>query len=91
MRIALGASARDVLSLVLRDPLRTTALGVAAGIPGAYLLMRSVSSLLFGVSSFDLTTVALCGLVLVLFGLGAAVWPARRAMSIDPVSALRNG
>jgi predicted permease len=90
VRIALGASAADVLSLVLRDPLTTTALGIAAGIPGAYLLMRSASSLLFGVSTFDVTTVALCGVALVLCGLLAAIWPARRAVSIDPVIALRN-
>ncbi len=90
VRLALGASARDVVLLVLRDPLVTTLAGVAAGIPAAYLLMRSISSLLFDVAVFDPVTVLACAAGLVVCGLLAAAWPARRATRVDPVAALRN-
>ena len=90
VRVALGASRADVIGLVLRDPLFTTTIGIAAGVPGTYLLMRSARSLLFGVSPFDLPTVAVCGVVLLSCAVLAALWPARRALAIDPVAALRN-
>jgi hypothetical protein len=90
VRIALGASPRDLMSLVLRDPLVTTVVGIAAGVPGAYIVMRSAASLLFGVSPFDLPTIGLCGIALVTVGVLAAAWPARRALAIDPVAALRS-
>ena len=67
-----------------------TTIGIAAGVPGTYLLMRSARSLLFGVSPFDLPTVAVCGVVLLSCAVLAALWPARRALAIDPVAALRN-
>jgi ABC-type antimicrobial peptide transport system permease subunit len=91
VRLALGASARDVMTLVLRDPLMTTAIGVTAGIPCAYITMRSAASLLFGVPPFDIQIIFLCTAVLLIAGLLAALWPARRAIAIDPVAVLRNG
>lgn len=90
VRLALGASARDVMLLVLRDPLVTTLAGVAAGIPAAYLLMRSIRSLLFDVAVFDPAIVVTCAAGLVVCGLLAAAWPARRATRVDPVATLRN-
>ena len=90
VRIALGASPRDVMSLVLRDPLTTTIVGIVVGVPGVYIVMRSAASLLFGVSPFDLPTIVLCGIALVTVGVLAAAWPARRALAIDPVAALRS-
>jgi putative ABC transport system permease protein len=79
-----------VLSEVLRDPLATTVTGLALGVPGAFIVMRSAASLLYGVSAFDLPTIAMCGAALAGAGLLAAAWPARRALAIDPVDALRN-
>jgi predicted permease len=90
VRLALGASSRDVLRLVLRDPVATTLAGIVAGIPAAYLVMRTARSLLFGVPVFDLTIVAACSAALLAAGLVAAAFPARRASRIDPVAALRN-
>jgi predicted permease len=90
VRLALGASTRDVIALVLRDPLVTALAGAAAGIPGAYLLMRSARSLLFDVAVFDPTIVLACAMGLVACGLLAAAWPASRATRVDPVGVLRH-
>ena len=90
VRVALGASPRGVMLLVLRDPLTTTLLGIAAGIPGSWLLMRWASTLLFGVSPFDAPTVAICAAAMVLFACAAAARPALRALEIDAAPALRS-
>ena len=90
VRIALGATPREIVALILEDPLRTTLAGIAAGVPGSYLVMRSAGSLLFGVDAFDPLTILGCAAVLVGVALAAAVWPARRATQIDPLTALRS-
>ena len=90
VRLALGASSRDVILLILRDPLITTLAGVAAGVPAAYVVMRSAAALLFGVAPFDLPTIVISANGLVAVSLLAAAWPARRALTIDPVAALRS-
>ena len=90
VRLALGASTRDVVRLVLRDPITTTLAGIAAGVPAAYLVTRSAGALLFGVPIFDPLTVAGCSAALMAAALLAAALPARRATLIDPVTALRD-
>ena len=90
VRIALGASPREIVSLILEDPLRTTLAGIAAGIPASYVVMRLAGSLLYGVKAFDWLTILGCAAVLLCAALAAAVWPARRATRIDPVIAFRN-
>jgi ABC-type antimicrobial peptide transport system permease subunit len=90
VRLALGASSRDVVSLILRDPLTTTLIGIAAGVPAAYAVMRSATSLLFGVAPFDVPTIVISAAGLGAPALIAAAWPARRALTIDPVAALRS-
>jgi putative ABC transport system permease protein len=90
IRMTLGASAADVLRLVLRQGVGLTAAGLAAGIAGALLLTRSLSTLLFEVSPLDVPTWAAVASVLLAAGLAACWIPARRAMRLDPVRALRH-
>jgi predicted permease len=84
VRLALGATGGDIVRLVLRSPLRVTVIGLILGIPGAYLFMRAVAALLFGVRPFDPATIAACGAGLVAIAAVAALMPARRAAAVDP-------
>ena len=89
MRMALGASRRDVLRLVLGQGTRLTLLGVAIGVAAALLLTRLMASLLFGISATDPLTFAGVALLLIVVALAACYIPARRAMRVDPIVALR--
>jgi predicted permease len=89
IRIALGAQRKDVLALVLGEGTRTTLLGVGIGLVAALGLTRLMASVLYGVSATDpLTFVAVAG-VLAAVALAACYIPARRAMRVDPIVALR--
>ncbi|HUA83907.1 MAG TPA: ABC transporter permease [Bryobacteraceae bacterium] len=89
IRMAMGAGAGHVLGLVLGQGLRLALFGVAAGAIGALALTRLIRGLLFGISSFDpITFVAMAG-TLVAVTLLACVVPARRAIKVDPLVALR--
>jgi putative ABC transport system permease protein len=89
IRIALGAQRKDVLALVLGEGTRTTLLGVGIGLIAALGLTRLMASVLYGVSATDpLTFVAVAG-VLAAVALAATYIPARRAMRVDPIVALR--
>jgi ABC-type antimicrobial peptide transport system permease subunit len=90
IRMTLGASAGDVLRLVLRQGIGLTAAGLAVGIAGALLLTRSLSTLLFEVSALDVPTWSAVAALLITAGLAACWIPARRAMRLDPVRALRH-
>ena len=89
IRVALGASTKNVLSMVLLQGARLAVYGIAAGLVGAFILTRLISSLLFEVSAFDLTTFAAGVIVLAALVLLACWLPARRATRIDPLVALR--
>ncbi len=89
VRMALGASRRDVFVLVLGEGLRMTAVGVLIGAAAALAVGASLSSLLFGVAPFDPWTFGATTLVLVLTAAIASIVPARRAASVDPMVALR--
>jgi putative ABC transport system permease protein len=90
IRIALGAQARDVLGLTLRQGMALVLAGVAAGLIGAFALTRGLSGLLFGVSATDPLTFMLVALLLCVVALVACYLPARRATRINPVVALRH-
>ena len=75
--------------LVLRDPMRTTLVGILLGAPAAYITLRSTASLLFGVGAFDPATFFSCAGGLMVVGVAASAWAARRATQTDPAVALR--
>jgi putative ABC transport system permease protein len=90
IRLALGAQRRDLLKLVLGQGLTMTTIGVAAGLALALALTRFLSSLLFGVSANDPITFVTIALLLAGVALIASYLPARRAMKVDPITALRH-
>jgi putative ABC transport system permease protein len=89
IRMALGANQSDVMKMVIRQGMTVTLIGVAIGLTGAFLVMRFISSLLFGVSSYDPMTFVVIPLILAGVALAACFVPARRATKVDPMIALR--
>jgi predicted permease len=89
IRMALGAQRGDVLLLVFRNGAKLALVGVALGFAGAIALTRQMGSLLFDVSPTDPVILSAAGALLVLVALAACIIPARRAVSIDPMRALR--
>jgi putative ABC transport system permease protein len=89
VRLALGAEPRDVLKLVLGQAVKLTGIGLAIGVPIAFAVNRAMSSLIFGIVSINLPLLAGFTLLLLLVAIAAAYIPARRAMRVDPIVALR--
>jgi putative ABC transport system permease protein len=89
IRQALGANRRAILSLVLMQGVRTTLIGVAIGLAGAYALSRFLQTLLFGVGQHDVSVFVGVPLLLFAVAVAACYIPARRATEIDPIEALR--
>jgi len=90
IRMALGAKRREVLSMVLRQSAILAFVGIAIGIVSALLLTRLMASLLYGVGPGDPSTYAGVAVLLTAVALAASYLPARRAMRVDPVVALRH-
>ena len=89
LRMALGASQSDVLRLVLRQTLLLAGAGIVIGLAGAAVVTQFLTSILYGVKATDPATYAAVVGLLVLTALGASCIPARRAMRVDPMVALR--
>jgi ABC-type antimicrobial peptide transport system permease subunit len=89
IRLAIGAQRGDLLRLVLGEGARLAAFGVVIGIVASFAITRLLSSLLFGISVTDPLTFAGVAALLFLVALAASYIPARRAMRVDPVTALR--
>jgi putative ABC transport system permease protein len=89
IRMALGASPSNVLRLVVGHGLLLTLIGVALGLGVALLVTKVMASLLFGVSATDLMTFAIFSAALTFVALVACLVPARRALKVDPMIALR--
>jgi ABC-type antimicrobial peptide transport system permease subunit len=90
VRVALGASVRDVYRLVLREGVGITAIGVAVGVVLALALGRLVAALLYGTSARDPLVIAGAATALMLVGVAASLLPAVRAAGTDPMTALRH-
>ena len=89
MRMAIGAQAGDIFRMVMGEGLTLSLTGLALGLVGAWWLWRASSSLLFGVTGSDPLTFATVSLLLTAVAIAACYFPARLAMTVDPVVALR--
>lgn len=89
IRVALGARSSDVLKLVLAQGFRLAALGLLLGLVGAFALTRLMAGMIYGVSATDAATFFTVALLLAAVALGACYIPARRALRVDPMVALR--
>jgi putative ABC transport system permease protein len=89
VRIALGANARDILQLILNHGLVLVLSGVTIGVAGALALTRFLTTLLFGVTATDTLTFLAVSLIFFVIAMCASLIPARRAMKVDPLTALR--
>jgi predicted permease len=89
LRLAIGAQAGDIFRMIIREGLMLSLTGVAIGLVGASWLGRAGSSLLFGVTATDPLTFMTVSVVLTAVAIAACYFPARRAMKVDPIVALR--
>lgn len=89
IRVALGAQRRDILGMVLRQGIRAALAGVAAGVVAGLALTRLMTSMLYGITPGDALTFASAAVLLLIVTIAACSIPARRAVQVDPVVALR--
>jgi putative ABC transport system permease protein len=89
IRLALGATPRHIMGLMMGQGLKLTLIGVAIGIAGAIAVTRLMRNLLFAVASTDLMTFTISSVILIAVALLACFIPARRATKVDPLVALR--
>ena len=89
MRIALGASAREIARQVVGGSVKLAALGTLLGLAGAFGLARAMAAILFGVSASDPVTYAAAAVVALAAAVVASWIPMRRAATVDPIQSLR--
>jgi predicted permease len=90
VRIAVGARRGQMVWMVLRDSLILTAVGILVGIPLSMLVGKALSSVLYGVQPYDLASYLSAGLIVAVVAIASSTVPARRAASVDPLTALRS-
>jgi putative ABC transport system permease protein len=90
IRVALGATRGDIVSLVLRAGLGWALAGIALGLAGAFAVTRTMAALLFGIAPTDAVTFAGTAVLVAGVALAASYAPARRAAAVNPVVALRS-
>jgi len=89
LRMAVGAQSSDIFRMIIGEGLTICLTGLALGLAGAWWLGRAGSALLFGVTASDPLTFTAVSLLLTVVALAACYFPARRAMTVDPLAALR--
>jgi ABC-type antimicrobial peptide transport system permease subunit len=89
IRLALGAHPREIRRLVLGQALKLAAIGLAIGVPVSFAVNRALTSLIFGIVSINVVLLVAFTVLLFVVALAAAYLPARRAMTVDPIIALR--
>lgn len=90
IRMALGATQRNILGMIVRHGMALALSGVAIGLTGAFLFTRLIRSLLFGVEATDPFTFVGISMLLAFIALLASYFPARRASQVDPLISLRS-
>jgi putative ABC transport system permease protein len=90
VRMALGAQLTNVRAMILGQSLKLTLIGVGLGLAGAFVLARFLASLLFGIGTYDPVTFLGVAFLQITVALAASYVPARRAMRVDPIVALRH-
>jgi len=88
--MSMGAQSKDVLRLVLRSGMKLMLVGLAIGLPLAFVMARGMASILFGVEATDMTAFVGLPLLLATVAAVACYLPARRAARLDPLRALRH-
>jgi putative ABC transport system permease protein len=89
IRMAVGASRGAILRAVLEQAAKLVGMGICLGLAGAMLLARLIASLLYGVTPFDLFTLASVSILLAVVALVASYVPARRGANVNPMDSLR--
>ncbi|HMJ22452.1 MAG TPA: FtsX-like permease family protein, partial [Terriglobales bacterium] len=91
IRMAVGAQAGGIFRMIVGEGLKLSLAGLALGLVGALWLGRAASSLLFGVTATDPLTFITVSLLLIAVSTAACYFPARHAMKVEPITALRQG